>query len=278
MNAESMLQRRQRIHAIVEGALLGDIAVVFLWIRVYLPVPPVRQLISVLAAVSIVMLTQRRGLRIAILSTIASYILFSGLVGPLLAIAALNVGLAGILAGMGRKAGWHPAINVIWAGMVYAVLDLIVPTIGSIFVFRYPVKDLIHSARNFVKLVFDFIQFGVSHGWDQSLRPLSLGMAIFLAIVALRQPTRRAAMLTALSILPFLAISGFLYLGGPTSTSSTIHQLKVWERVTADNWVLPWLGITFLYGFLQMYLVVLVSNMVLNQVPEQTLERQRVAS
>src|SRR4051794_34495263 len=91
MNEEALLRRRDRTHAIVEGALLGDIAIVFLLMRVYMPILIVRTLIRAVASVPFVMLTQRRGLRVAILAGIASYVLFSALVGPILALAAVDV-------------------------------------------------------------------------------------------------------------------------------------------------------------------------------------------
>jgi hypothetical protein len=227
LDQESLLERRHRIHAIVEGALLGDIAIVFLLMRVYLPLPPVRALISTIAAISIVMLTQRRGIRTAVLATVSSYILFSALVGPILALAAIDVGVSGVLAGIGRKLGLGPAINTLWTGPVYALLDLVIPTIASLLIFRYPVKDLIKSARNFVKLVFNFVQW-VSHRFQAS--------------------------------------------------ASTIHQIKGWEQWAVDHWIFSWIGVMVLYGLLKMYLVVIVSEMVLNQVPEHILARQRAGS
>ncbi|HLJ65723.1 MAG TPA: hypothetical protein VKX16_00005, partial [Chloroflexota bacterium] len=61
MTDETQIRRRSRTHAIVEGALLGDVMLVFLLMRVYLPVPVVRTLLRSVAAVPLVMLTQRRG-------------------------------------------------------------------------------------------------------------------------------------------------------------------------------------------------------------------------
>jgi hypothetical protein len=172
------------------------------------------------------MLTQRRGVRTAVLATIAAYILFSALVGPILALAAIDVGVSGILAGLGRKAGLGIGINTLWSGPTYALLDLIIPTIASLYILRYPVKDLIDSARNFVKLVFSFIESVANHF---------------------------------------------------NASATTMSQIKVWENWSVAHWVVPWLAVMVLYGLLRMYLVVLVSEMVLKQVPERTLERQRAA-
>ena len=226
MNQETLLQRRDRTHAIVEGALLGDIAIVFLLMRVYLPVLVVRTLLRSVAAVPFVLLLQRRGLKITILAALASYILFSALVGPLLALTAIDVAVAGILIGLGRRAGLNAGLNTLWTGPTYAVLDLILPTIATVYIFRYPVKDLITSARHFVSAVFNLLiwlmtRFGAPH--------------------------------------------------------SVLRQLGEWQRFLTAHWQWAWLGSFVLYGLLTMYLVVLIAEMVLRQMPEETLERRKAA-
>jgi uncharacterized protein YybS (DUF2232 family) len=226
MNQEHLLRRRDRTRAIVEGALLGDIAIVFLLIRVYLPVLVVRTLIRTLATVPFVMLTQRRGLRMTILAAIASYVLFSALVGPILALTAIDIAIAGILLGIGRKAGLGVGLNTLWTGPVWAILDLVIPTVIGIFVFRVPIKDLEKSAHNFVHV--------------------SLNAATW-------------------------------FLGKLGATPSTIHQVKGWEPALSSHWQLTWLGVMVLYGLLNMYLSALVADMVLKQIPEETLSRQKVA-
>jgi len=150
-----LLRRRARTHSIVEGALLGDIAIVFLLMRVYLPVPVVRTLLRTMAAVPFVMLAQRRGIRTGILAAAASYILFSALVGPILALPAIDVAVSGILVAIGRKIGLNALVNTLWTGVAYAILDLVIPTIVSVFIFRYPVGKLIDSAKHFVRLLFN---------------------------------------------------------------------------------------------------------------------------
>lgn len=226
MNGEQLLRRRDRTHAIVEGALLGDIAIVFLLMRVYLPVPVVRTLIRAVAAVPFVMLTQRRGVKLAILAALASYILFSALVGPILGLTAIDVAVSGILIGIGRRLGLGAAFNTLWTGVAYAVLDLILPTIATVFIFRYPVKDLIKTAQHSLRLLFDLVIW---------------------------------------------------VLGQAHAPSSTIHQFQIWENTAAAHWQLVWIGIMILYGMLNQYLIVLVSEMVLHQIPEQTLSTQRAA-
>jgi hypothetical protein len=152
---QNLVRRRNRTHAIVEGALLGDIAIVFLLMRVYLPVPIVRTLIRILATVPFIVLMQRRGLRLTLLAAIASYLLFCALVGPILALTAIDIAVAGILVGLARKAGMGVVSTTLWSGPAYAVLDLILPTLATVIIFRVPVKNLAEAAKNLVQLVFN---------------------------------------------------------------------------------------------------------------------------
>lgn len=227
MDEKTLLARRQHTHAIVEGALLGDIAIVFLLMRVYLPVPVVRNLLRTIAAVPFVMLMQRRGLKTTILAAIASYILFSALVGPILALPAIDVAVAGILVGLGRRTHLPPAFTTLWTGVAYTVLDVILPTIATIFLFRYPVKDLIQAGKNFLHTLFNLI-------------------------------------LTILHLLH--------------APASTVHRVQGWETLAVQHWQLSWVILMMVYGLLTMYLVVLVAEMVLRQLPEVTLTRQQTAA
>jgi hypothetical protein len=223
---ETLSRQRDRTHAIVEGALLGDIAIVFLLMRVYLPVPAVRTLIRTVATVPFVMLVQRRGVKLTVLAALASYILFSALVGPILALTAIDIAVAGILVGVGRNAGLGPGVNTLWTGVAYAVLDLVLPTIASIYIFRFPIKQLVQTARNFVKLLFNALLY---------------------------------------------------LLGKLHAPASFLHQVRGWEGPAVNHWQLVWLGVTVVYGLLNMYLVVLVADMVLKQIPEETLSRRKAA-
>jgi Predicted membrane protein (DUF2232) len=226
MNEEMLLQRRERTHAIVEGALLGDIAIVFLLMRAYLPILFVRPIFAAVAAVPFVMLTQRRGVKIMLLSAAASYILFSALVGPLLALRAVDVAVAGLLIGVGRRIGFGPALNTLLAGPVYGFLDYVVPTILSIIIFRFPIHDLIKAAQNAVNLVFHLVQY-------------------FL--------TRFHA------------------------PASVHHQVQGMAHTAAGHWQIVILVVLVLQGVLNIYLAALVSELVLKQIPEQTLARRMAA-
>lgn len=224
---DTLLRRRDRTHAIVEGALLGDIAIVFLLMRVYLPVPIVRTLLRTLAAVPFVMLVQRRGVRLTVLASLASYILFSALVGPILALTAVDIAVSGILVGIGRRRGLGVGLNTLWTGVAYAVLDLIIPTIASVFIFQYPISKLVETARHFVRLMFNGV------------------------------------------------ISVMKAIGAP---HAAVQQVRGWENPAVDHWQFVWVAVMILIGILNMYLVALVSEMVLKQVPEGTLARQEATT
>lgn len=226
MNRETIARRRNRTHAIVEGALLGDIAIVFLLMRVYLPAPGVRQILRAVATIPLVMLVQRRGLKLTILAAIASYILFSALVGPILALAAIDIAVAGILLGVGRKFGINPVLNTLWTGAMYAILDLVIPTIVSVIVFRYPVNKLAQGARNFFKSVFNVIYFA------------------------------------------------FQSFGASSDVLHRVNDAKAWS---ADHWQFAWIITMIVYGVLNMYLVVIVAEIVLRQIPEDALAEQSAA-
>lgn len=223
---ETLDERRDRTHAIVEGALLGDIAIVLLMMRVYLPLPVVRTLLRTLGTVPLVMLTQRRGVRITILAAIASYILFSALVGPILALSAIDIAVSGMLVGLGRRWRIGPALNTVWTGVVYSILDLLLPTIASLIIFRYPINKVIGTARHFVHLIFQIVLW------------------------VMKQSHASAA---------------------------TMHEFHVWEATAVSDWLLVWLGILLLYGLLNQYLTVLVTHIVLNQLPQEILEQRKAA-
>jgi hypothetical protein len=59
--------------------------------------------------------------------------------------------------------------------------------------------------------------------------------------------------------------------------ASAINTVRGWETPAVDHWQYIWVATMFIYGLLTMYLVVLVVEIVLRQVPESTLARQKAA-
>jgi hypothetical protein len=227
MERQTLEQRRDRTQAIVEGALIADIALVFLLMRAFLPVPGARQLIQALATIPFVLLVQRRGVRLTILASISSYILFSALVGPLLGMAAINASLAGLFIGIGRRLGFGPVINTFFTGPVFAFFDLLIPTLASIWLFHYPIDKLIGAAKNFIKLVFNFV----------------------------------------ISVAKFANVSH--------SGVSALNDAKIWSVV---HWQAGWLASYAVLGVLTTYLAVIAAEIVLKQLPQELLVRQRAAA
>jgi hypothetical protein len=109
---------------------------------------------------------------------------------------------------------------------VYALFDLIIPTIASVIIFRYPVHQLVTAARHFIKLLFNALTFVLKH------------------------------------------------IGAPASAIHTVHG---WEGPAVANWQITWIALMIFIGLLNIYLVAIVSDMVLNQIPEETLASQRAA-
>ncbi len=145
MEAPAGSTRNQKI---VEGALLADVAVVLLLGRVYLPIPLVRTAWRFMAAAPFVLLAQRRGIKTAIMSGIVAYLLLTALVGPTLALTALDTAFAAILIAAAIHWQWPRAVTAVVAGLVYAACDIVIPTIFFAIVFRIPVTTLVADVRN----------------------------------------------------------------------------------------------------------------------------------
>lgn len=136
-----------RNRQIVEGALLADIAVVLLLGRIYLPIPIVRTMWRLLAAAPFVLLAQRQGIRTTLMSGLVAYLLLSALVGPTLALTALDTAFAAILIALAVRWHWPRVITLVVMGLVYAVSDVIIPTIAFAVIFRIPATTLIGAVR-----------------------------------------------------------------------------------------------------------------------------------
>jgi hypothetical protein len=139
---------------IVEGALLADVAVVLLLGRIYIPIPGLRMLWRLLAASPFVLLSHRQGFRIAIMSGLVGYVLLTAFVGPSLALPALDCALAGMLIAAGQKLGWPKLVITAVCGAIYAVCDIIIPTIAFSYIFRLPFTVLVRDVRSGIQGFF----------------------------------------------------------------------------------------------------------------------------
>ena len=143
-----------RNRQIVEGALLADIAVVLLLGRIYLPIPIVRTMWRLLAGAPFVLLAQRQGIRVTIMSGIVAYLLLTALVGPTLALTALDTAFAAIIIAVALHFRWPRAVTAVIGGFVYAVCDIVVPTVIFTVLFRIPISTLVNAIRNAMHGIF----------------------------------------------------------------------------------------------------------------------------
>jgi hypothetical protein len=145
VNTRAYVSSRNR--ALVEGALLADIAVVLLLGRVYLPIPIVRTLWRFLAGVPFVLLMRRQGLKTTLMAGLVTYVLLSVLTGPILALPALDTLFAALIVSYGIR--WRlPKLCVALAGgALYAVFDVVAPTIAFMLVLRVPLSIVIGDIR-----------------------------------------------------------------------------------------------------------------------------------
>lgn len=160
-----------RNRQIVEGALLADIAVVLLLGRVYLPIPIVRTAWRLIAAAPFVLIAQRQGIRTAIMSGIVAYLLLTALIGPTLALTALDTAFAALIVAAALHWHWPRTVTAIVGGLVYAACDIVIPTIFFAAVFRVPIITIVHDARNGTRGAFRVIS-EIVQAIDRGLRSL----------------------------------------------------------------------------------------------------------
>src|SRR5579862_5051213 len=98
-------QVSRRTRQIVEGALLADISVVLLLGRIYLPIPIVRTVWRLVASAPFVLLAERQGIKVTVMAGLVAYLLLSALVGPTLALTAMDTAFAAILIAVAD--GWR---------------------------------------------------------------------------------------------------------------------------------------------------------------------------
>lgn len=160
---------RSRNRALVEGALLADIAVVLLLARVYLPLPGVRTIWRFLAGTPFVLLTRRQGVRSTVMAGFVAYVLLSALVGPTLALPALDTFFAALIVAFGMRWRLPKPLTAFLGGIIYAALDIVLPTIVFVKLFRVPTSLLIGDIRTILNaliragsVMLDIVNLGLS--------------------------------------------------------------------------------------------------------------------
>lgn len=229
-----------RNRQIVEGALLADVAVVLLLGRIYLPIPIVRTLWRLLAAAPFVLLAQRQGIRVAIMSGIVAYLLLTALVGPTLALTALDTAFAAIIIAAALHWKWPRVVTAVVGGLVYTACDIVIPTVFFAIVFRIPVSTLVGDVRNGMR--------GSFHVISQTARQIN---HVLTAILGSSAPQ-----------LPFQAIQAFGY--GVTA-------------FLVDNWLVFALIIAACMGIANIFAYHAASDLVLERLPSTSRLKQVTA-
>lgn len=82
------------------------------------------------------------------MSGIVGYVLMTALVGPTLALTVLDTALAAILITVANQ--WHSprVVTALVGGLIYAVMDVVIPTIAFAFLLRIPMNTIIGDLRN----------------------------------------------------------------------------------------------------------------------------------
>lgn len=90
------------------------------------------------------------------MSGMMAYVLMTALVGPTLALTVLDVSLAAVIIAMARNWQSPRVVTALVGGVIYALLDVVIPTIVFAYILRIPlgtiINDLKHAMNSAVKL------------------------------------------------------------------------------------------------------------------------------
>jgi hypothetical protein len=89
-----------------------------------------------------------------IMAGIVCYILLTALVGPTLALTALDTAFAALIIALSYRWHWPRAVTAVVGGLVYTLFDIVIPTILFIALFRVPVSTLVNGIRTGLKSLF----------------------------------------------------------------------------------------------------------------------------
>jgi len=143
------------VRAITESALLMDVTVLLVLLRVLFPIPGLQGLIRLACPIPFVLLTLRRGTRAGLVATVASFVLLSCFIGPILAAQQIFVfgGLGTMFAWASRRR-WHAAVTVVVGAILYGVLYLLPPFLFGLYVLRinlgHVLNDVHKQANSFL--------------------------------------------------------------------------------------------------------------------------------
>ncbi len=188
------------VRTIAESALLMDITVLLALLRVLVPIPGFQGLVRLACPIPFVVLALRRGTRAGLIATVASCVLLSAFVGPLLAVQQLVVfgGLGAFFAWASRRR-IGPAVVVVAGATLYGLLYLLPPFLFSLAVLHIDLgktlNDVRRQAHSFLDSLSNLHLLGapIGHGFVSTFSSFGLGRAMLdglhsIAITGLTHP------------------------------------------------------------------------------------------
>jgi len=136
------------VRTITESALLMDVTVLLVLLRVLFPVPGLQGLVRLACPIPFVLLALRRGTRAGLVATVASFVLLSCFIGPI--IAAQNIfvfGGLGTLFAWASRHRWRPSVTVIVGATLYGLLYLLPPFLFGLYVLRINLAHVLNDVH-----------------------------------------------------------------------------------------------------------------------------------
>ena len=137
------------VRAITESALLMDVTVLLVLLRVLFPVPGLQGIIRLACPIPFVLLALRRGPRAGIVATVASFVLLSCFVGPILAAQNIIVfGGLGTLFAWAAQHRWRSVVTVVVGATLYGLGYLLPPFLFGLYVLRINLGHVLREVHN----------------------------------------------------------------------------------------------------------------------------------
>jgi len=230
------------VRTITESALLMDVTVLLIIIRTLVPIPGLQGVIRLACPIPFVLLALRRGPRAGLVATLASFVLLSCFIGPLLAAQQIFVfGGLGTLFAWASRHRWHAVVTVVVGATLYGVGYLLPPFLFGLYVLRinlgHVLNDVHKQANSFLTNLGHFhvlppplivgavLVCGLVFALSLGSRALVVVVAVLGAIyyVLLSTVPHGATLLSALSSsAPGRALLGVFY---PIALAALTHPL-----------------------------------------------------
>lgn len=147
LNAPPPRRSNLDVRTIAEASLLMDVTVLLVLLRTFLPIPGLQGIVRLACPVPFVLLALRRGPRAGFIATMASYVLLSTFVGPLLATQVLVFGGLGSLFAWASQRRFPLAPTIVVGALLYGVLYLLPPFLFSLLVLRINLVKTLHDVQ-----------------------------------------------------------------------------------------------------------------------------------